>query len=96
MAKKRKKKSPTKHLFRDPSGQEHMFEKSLRDGAVLEATGERTGKIGIRHSVLCDLSPIASFVAARYNNFRRTPMTPVGRDRIGENRAKTRVPRDHQ
>lgn len=28
MARKRKKVTPTKRLFRDPSGQEHMFEKS--------------------------------------------------------------------
>ncbi len=44
--------------------------KVQKDGVVLDAIGERTGKVGIRYSVLCDLSPIASFVAARYNDFR--------------------------
>lgn len=31
MPSKKIKKSPTKRLFRDPSGQEHMFEKSLEE-----------------------------------------------------------------
>jgi DNA modification methylase len=31
MARKQKKAAPTKRLFRDPSGQEHMFEKSLEE-----------------------------------------------------------------
>src|SRR4030042_89441 len=31
MARKQKKESPSKRLFRDPSGQEHMFEKSLEE-----------------------------------------------------------------
>src|SRR5947209_7829500 len=44
--------------------------KVQKDGEVLAATGERIGRTGMRHAVLCDLSPIASFVAARYNDFR--------------------------
>ena len=39
------------------------------DGAIYENTGERIGNVGIRYATLCDLSPIASFVAARYNDF---------------------------
>ncbi|RJX22764.1 MAG: DNA methylase [Desulforudis sp.] len=40
-----------------------------KDGTALDTEGKRIGKIGIRHAILCDLSPIASFVAARYNDF---------------------------
>jgi hypothetical protein len=31
MARKQKKATPTKRLFHDPTGQEHMFEKSLEE-----------------------------------------------------------------
>jgi DNA modification methylase len=54
----------------DRAAVESLGLKVQRDGVVLDATGDPTGKIGVRHSVLCDLSPIASFVAARYNDFR--------------------------
>jgi 16S rRNA G966 N2-methylase RsmD len=40
-----------------------------REGAILDAKGEKISNLGIRHAILCDLSPIASFISARYNDF---------------------------
>ena len=54
----------------DRAAVESLGLKVQEDGGLLDASGERTGKIGIRHSVLCDLSPFATFVSARYNDFR--------------------------
>ncbi|MDI6852990.1 MAG: DNA methyltransferase [Deltaproteobacteria bacterium] len=41
-----------------------------KDGVVSDSGNSQIGKIGLRYSILCDLSPIASFVAARYNDFQ--------------------------
>ncbi|MCL4553395.1 MAG: GxxExxY protein [Candidatus Marsarchaeota archaeon] len=56
-------------LCTDKAAVESLGLKVQRGGVVLDTTGERIGGIGIRHAILCDLSPIASFVAARYNDF---------------------------
>ena len=59
-------------LCADKSAVESLDLRVLKDGTVLDAAGERIGSIGMRRTVLCDLSPLASFVAARYNDFKPT------------------------
>jgi len=44
--------------------------KVQKDGVVLADSGDCMSNIGVRHAILCDLSPIATFVAARYNDFQ--------------------------
>lgn len=54
----------------DISTVESLGLKVLNDGTILSSSNEIVGKIGLRRCILCDLSPIASFVASRYNDFR--------------------------
>jgi DNA modification methylase/rubredoxin len=53
----------------DISVVESLGLKVLTDESVLNSSGEAIGKIGIRRCILCDLSPIASFIASRYSDF---------------------------
>ncbi len=43
--------------------------KVLDDGTILNEDGERISTIGSRKALVCDLSPLATFVASRYNDF---------------------------
>lgn len=61
----------------DRSAVEALDLRVQKDGAVFNAAGERIGKVGVRHAVLCDLSPIASFVTARYNDFQPASYSSV-------------------
>ena len=40
-----------------------------RDGSVLDEKGQEISRVGVRRVVICDLSPMATFVASRYNDF---------------------------
>jgi DNA modification methylase len=61
----------------DSAAVEALGLKVQSDGGILDGNGERVSDIGIRRAVLCDLSPIASFVAARYNDFRPSSYSSV-------------------
>ena len=56
-------------LCSDPTSLKDLGYNVTKNGDVLDQSGNAFSQVGPRFSILADLSPFASFVAAGYNNF---------------------------
>ena len=56
-------------LCGDRSAVEMLGLRLEKDGKIVDETGHACGVLGLRKAIMSDLSPIATFVASRYNDF---------------------------